>query len=650
MRCAHLILTALVTFCVGTAAADWPTYLSNNQRTGYASTDLRLPLRLTWTHKTQAKPRGAWEGPREAPIEGHEMRHRVNFDDAIQVVISKDRVYFGSTVDHQLYCVDAQSGETVWSHYSDGPIRLAPTLAHGNVYFGSDDGWVYCLRQADGSVVWKMRVGPKDDRLLARGKMISRWPVRTGVLVDGEVAYFGAGVFPHETVYLCAVNAIDGSVIWRNDTISEQNAGRNDLSPQGYLLSNDTTLFVPSGRSLPVAVSKATGEIIFQEKYSWRTDAGGVVGGTKALLGDGQVYAGGPHHFLAMDQGNGDLGEAWIDGRQMVLAGELAYIMTGQHIQCVDRDAHAEASQEKQKWFLKARENRRDAEKLAEARRKMEEYATVGIRWKFPSEFDDALIATDDLVFAGGMNQVVALDIGSGKPVWQQTVRGNVRGLAAADNLLIVSTDEGHLYTFAGVAGDGKEAAEADGEKKLVNEWPRASQPPFPDDELSEAYHLAAEQILNRSGQRTGFCLVLGSEEGRLAYELSEQSDLTVIAVEPDAGKADRSRRLMQRAGVHGWRVTIVNAPLDRLPFSNYFANLIVSDTHLSTGKLPCDPEHVARHLKPCGGGRDAGPTGDVAGNRWAGNRWAGERSAGERWAGERSGGHPVVDAVLLPG
>lgn len=40
-----------------------------------------------------------------------------------------------------------------------------------------------------------LRVGLKDERLLSRGEMISRWPVRTGVLIDGEIAYFGAGVF-----------------------------------------------------------------------------------------------------------------------------------------------------------------------------------------------------------------------------------------------------------------------------------------------------------------------------------------------------------------------------------------------------------------------------------------------------------------------
>jgi outer membrane protein assembly factor BamB len=575
-----------------TVAADWPTYLHDNHRAGFTPESLATPLTLSWTYKTPAKPIQAWEGPRNEPIEGHEMRHRVDFDDSMQVVMSDGRALFGSTVDHRLYCVDAASGKTIWSHYSEGPIRLAPTLAHGNVYFGSDDGHAYCLRASDGAEIWKMRLGPEDDRLLSRGEMISRWPVRTGVLVDGETAYFGAGVFPHEMIYLCAVNAKDGTIVWRNDTISQQNAGRNDLSPQGYTLCNDANLFVPSGRSLPVAISRQSGKIVFQEQHSWRTDAGGVVGGTKALLGDGQVYAGGPHHFLAMDQQTGDVGEAWINGRQMVLADDLAYIMTGEKIICVNRSEHSAASQEKQKWFLKARNFRSDPEKLAEARKKMDEYAAVGIVWEFASDFDDVLIATGNLVIAGGMNQVVALDRTNGQKVFEQTVTGNVRGLAVSDGVLTVSTDEGHIYAFTKSAQD----------EQVVRHWPEPYSPPFADDELTELYKTAAKEIVQRSGQRTGYCLVVGSEQGRLAYELARQTNLNVIAVEPDPEKAAESRRALERAGVHATQVTIVNLPLDELPFSNYFANLIVSDSQLLTGKFPCEPDSIARHLKPCGG------------------------------------------------
>jgi outer membrane protein assembly factor BamB len=90
--------------------------------------------------------------------------------------------------------------------------------------------------------------------------MISRWPVRTGVLVDDGVAFFGAGVFPHEKVFVHAVEAATGKVIWKNDTISQQDAGRSDLSPQGYLLATKDLLFVPSGRALAMAFDRRTGK------------------------------------------------------------------------------------------------------------------------------------------------------------------------------------------------------------------------------------------------------------------------------------------------------------------------------------------------------------------------------------------------------
>ena len=519
------------------------------------------------------------------------MRHRVDFDDALQVVMADGRVYFGSTVDHRLHCVDAKTGEPIWSFYTDGPIRLAPTLAHGNVYFGSDDGVAYCLSAADGKLVWKQRVGPKDDRLITRGEMISRWPVRTGILIDGETAYFGAGVFPHETVYLCAANALTGETVWRNDTISEQNAGRNDLSPQGYLLANDKYLYVPSGRSLPVAINKSTGKIVFQRTHSWRTDAGGVVGGTKALLGDGQVYAGGPHHFLAMDQKSGNVGESWINGRQMVLAGELAYLMDGEKIFAVNRAEHAKASQEKQKWFLKARELRKDPKLVAEAKAKMKEYMQVGILWQHASDFDDVLIASENLVVAGGMSEVIALDRESGKPVWNATVDGNVRGLSIDGSTLTVSTDSGNIYAFRPAT-----------EVQVAKNWPTPYEEPFAKDDVTEFYRNAAKQIIQQSGQNTGYCLILGNEQGRLAYELAKQSELNIFAVEPDEQKATEARKKLERAGLHATRITIVNQPIDDIPFSNYFANLIVSDTALLNGSLPGDPTKIARHLKPCGG------------------------------------------------
>jgi outer membrane protein assembly factor BamB len=588
----RLILFFVVTlFTVSPAeAGDWDNYLGNKARTGYVPNSVPSQLQLNWTYQSAAKPEKAWSGSRTAPIEGHIMLPRVTFDASPQMLLVEGRLYFGSTVDHRLHCRDEVTGKEIWSFFTEGPIRLAPSFAHGNIYFGSDDGWVYCLEARGGELVWKYRVGPKDDRLLARGELISRWPCRTGVLVDGDVAYFGAGVFPHEQVYLCAANAKTGEIIWKNDRISQADAGRNDLSPQGYLLANEDTLFVPSGRSLPVAVSKATGEIIFQRKYSWRTEAGGVVGGTKALLGDGQIYAGGPHHFLAMDENNGELGEGYISGRLMVLADDKAYLLDGSKVFCVDRKEHAQASKLKQEWFLRSRSVSKEPEKLAEAKQKIEEYQGVGVLWEFPCDLDGTMIATNDLVFVGGKDRVVALDRQTGELKWENQVRGNAMGLAASDKTLMVSTDEGAIYAFR------TEPVAS------VVQWPEAYANPYPEDERAELVRSLTAEILKISGQKSGFCLALGNADGRLALELIRQSNLYVYCIEPDAEKCERLRKLYESAGVHATRVTVLHLPYEELPLSNYFANLIVSESQLFDGAWPCDVADIARFLKPCGG------------------------------------------------
>ena len=224
--CRSLCIVTLILMAAAARAADWPTYLNGNDRVGATSTQLKLPLVLRWEYTSPAPPEMAWAGPREDPIEGQFMRHRVAFDDALHVAIVGGRVFYGSSVDQTIYCVDEKSGKTIWKQPTDGPVRLAPTVAGGKVYVGSDDGNIYCLRTDNGKIVWKLRVAAKDERVLARGRMISRWPVRTSVLVDGGIAYFGAGIFPHETIYMCAADAATGKMIWRNDTISQQDAGR----------------------------------------------------------------------------------------------------------------------------------------------------------------------------------------------------------------------------------------------------------------------------------------------------------------------------------------------------------------------------------------------------------------------------------------
>ncbi|MGE3778693.1 MAG: PQQ-binding-like beta-propeller repeat protein, partial [Pirellulaceae bacterium] len=446
---------------------------------------------------------------------------------------------------------------------------------------------------ATGAELWKHRVGPREDRLLARGNMISRWPVRTGVLIADNVAYFGAGICPHETVYLAAADARTGRLIWKNDRISQRDAGRDDLSPQGYLLANEDLLFVPSGQTLPAAFERQTGNFVFKKSYAWRTTAGGEIGGSRALLSDGQLYSAGPHHFLALDQSTGDAGFAYIVGNQLTFRGPYAYIATGKEVIAVNREVHTRASVKRQELFVARRSIRDDRQKLAELDREMEKLAQEGIVWRSEFAAESSMVLAGNTVLVGGMDEVRAYDLEDGKVLWSTKTDGEVRGLAVAADRLFVSTNTGSIYAYSAAPASGQPAV-------YPSEY---AQRPFADDEETSFYQQAAAEILRQSRVDLGFALVLGNEEGRLAYELARQAPkLRIYAIEPDADKVRRARQRFASMGWYGTRVIVFQGQPDQTGLSNYFANLVVSESTLRSGKLPATAVELGRLIKPCGG------------------------------------------------
>ena len=121
-----LLSLAMLTCGLTPARGDWPTNLGDNARTGATAENLPATLQLKWVYSAPARPELASSPPRAEPIEGKLMRNRVAYDKGLDVVAVGDRVYFGSSVDHQVRCVNATSGELVWKFFTDGAIRLAP--------------------------------------------------------------------------------------------------------------------------------------------------------------------------------------------------------------------------------------------------------------------------------------------------------------------------------------------------------------------------------------------------------------------------------------------------------------------------------------------------------------------------------------------
>lgn len=584
-------------------AADWPTEGGNNQRTASTTEPLPIPLALQWTYQAPAAPRLAWSSAEGRTMEGKLMAHRVRFDDAFRTVAVDGRVYFGSTVDHQLHCRDLATGKLLWTCFTGGPVRLAPTIHDGRVYFGSDDGRAYCADAKSGEILWQRQVAPRDEWLLARGEMISKWPVRTGLLLHQGVAYMGAGIFPHEDIFLYGVDPITGKQVWQQENISAQDAGRNDLSPQGYLLAKDDLLTVPSGGSLPAVFSIKESKLLHKRTHSWRKAAGGVVGGTRALLADGQVYSGGEHHLLAMDELTGDVGFGWFEGRQMAIQGDAAFILTGTRLARLNRMEYAVASrkrhdlEEKLSGLTNALRNNKkgaDADELREQIRtggaRLKELEPIGVVWSTETGDDKSLLAAGNVVIVGGSGRVTGYSTDDGRQVWTHQLEGDARGLAVADGRLLVSTDTGAVHCF------GKSAS---GSVEVVTDVrPQA----FPDDEQTEKYRAAATEILKQSKVTAGYCLVVGGEEGRLALELARQSQLKIYCVEPSAEKVAKARQRLAAEGLYGHRVAVHQSDVGPLAYSNYFADLIVSDTVIKNGTWDWSIKDIEQHLRPRGG------------------------------------------------
>ena len=585
------------------SAGDWPTYRHDNARSAVTEERVKLPLKECWVFQPRHAPDAAWGEPNPRPVGGWhgltELR-RVHFDDAFHVALSGGAVYYGSSADGSVVSLDARTGVPRWRAFTGGPVRLAPAAWNDNVYVGSDDGSVYCLNKSDGSTRWTFQAAPNASKVLASGRMISLWPVRTGVLVDNGVAYFGAGIFPAEGVYMYAVNAEDGSLVWCNDTCGA--APQSRISPQGYLLASESRLFAPLGRVSPAAFDREKGHLLYEAYIEH------VIGGTNALLADSQLFTG-TEQMIGFDEASHRSRAAWFWGESLVVTPKMFYSATGAELFAVDREKYGAASLRRKSLLDQQRDlNRRihqarrgpkeELEKLQaemgalnEKIKQAEADMAAGEVWRVFCDCKESLILAGDVLLAGGEGKVVAFDAGSGKSLWTGTIKGKARGLAVAEGRLVVSSDTGAIYCFA----------DDDCATHGVVEQPIESSP-FPTDDMTPAFEAAADQIVRTTGIRQGYCLVLGCGTGRLAFELAKRTDLTICGVEPDPEKVQAARRALDAAGLLGARVTVEHADLSDVPFSDYFANLVVSEEAIVSGQMPGGAKEAFRMTKPMGG------------------------------------------------
>jgi len=324
-----MIALALAVSAVAADPVGWPSYRAGMGRAGYSNQALSFSATETWRHDMPA-PSPAWTSPARRSywqqLEG--ILPRVTGDWANHPVVDESRVWLGSSADDTVRCLDAQTGKLLWSFVADGPVRYAPVLAGGRLFFGSDDGSVYCVQAGTGRLVWRERLGPRDWRIPGNGRMISLWPVRTGLVVDAGVVYAAAGLYPSQGVHAVALDASDGSTVWRQ---------KLNVSPQGYLLASQTMLFVPTGRGNPVGLDRKMGRL---------TKTFGGAGGAFAVLLEDNLFSGtGNDGTLTANPVQSSSGRlATFKGNALAASPRYSFMLDETGVRAIDRQAYRRAS------------------------------------------------------------------------------------------------------------------------------------------------------------------------------------------------------------------------------------------------------------------------------------------------------------------
>lgn len=251
---------------------DWRQYRGDARRTGSAGVSAGAAARRRWT--------SAAEHPFAVP-EGYE-RHRMTWLERPAPPVIGGGMAFIAGSDGSVRAVALADGKTAWTAWTGGAILTSPVFAHGRVYAGSADGWVYAFDARNGALAWKWRGAPAARDFMVYGKLMSRWPV-TAVLEHGGVLYGVAGQWMQNGCVAFALDAATGETRWRHWTDPDNNhfldnyLAREDpaYAPCGQLAIAGNNLWIRDYGGIPAIFETATGRrvphtpelIAFQKTY-----------------------------------------------------------------------------------------------------------------------------------------------------------------------------------------------------------------------------------------------------------------------------------------------------------------------------------------------------------------------------------------------
>ena len=535
-------------------SADWPMWRYDAGRTAASAEQLPEKLQLLWTRKGEPREQ-AWDDPLNLDL--------MTYDRVFEPIVMGGRMFVAYNDRDKVAAFDAETGEELWSFFTEGPVRLPPAASEGRVYFGSDDGRLYCVDAENGRLHWQFRGGPSERHALGNRRLTSAWPVRGGpVLRDGQV-YFAASIWPFMGVFIYALDAETGDVVWVNDSQGAQYIKQPHsapsfagVAPQGALVATEKLLVVPGGRSVPAAFDRRTGQL-----RHFELNSGGKGTGGSFVVANDSVYfvhtrLKGTREF-ELESGK----KTAFQPNEPVLHGELVY------------SAETSGRGDDERPVVRAYGPDRE------------------VVWEVAADGRGDLILAGDRLYAAGPERLSAIRLPTGdapaEVVWSAPSPGPVERLLAADAKLFAVTLDGDILAYGAPR----------------NTEPRVIAESFADLRPTTAAKQTAERLLQASDAE-GYAFWFDASDESLVEAMAVASPFVQLAVvDEDATRVDTLRRQLDRAGLYG-KVTLHRASANSFLTPPYVAHMIFVGRGLAS-QAAAEPELMAtlyESVRPYGG------------------------------------------------
>lgn len=163
----------------------WTTFLGSPQRLSRSLISLPEKLTPLWSHRLV--------NLREDSLDADRRMSERHLGALSAPVVADGQLFIAAPETHEVLCLNAKTGEEVWSFPTGGKVDSPPTLAKGLAVFGCDDGLIYAVRAEDGALAWRFRAAGTDGVSLHHAHLAAVHPLPGSVLVMGDKVIAVAG-------------------------------------------------------------------------------------------------------------------------------------------------------------------------------------------------------------------------------------------------------------------------------------------------------------------------------------------------------------------------------------------------------------------------------------------------------------------------